>query len=76
MICDTIPLQDKDADKINHRIPHRFEPITSMSPSWCCHCGQIVPLSRKKARKCSGRLERFSGASSSVREITHRLHPC
>ena len=24
-----------------------------MSPSWCCHCGQIVPLSRKKARKCT-----------------------
>lgn len=45
--------QDKDEEKINHRIPHRFEPISSLSPSWCCHCGLILPLGRKKARKCS-----------------------
>lgn len=46
--------QDKDEEQINHRIPHRFEPITNISPNWCCHCGLVLPLGRKQARKCSG----------------------
>lgn len=45
--------QDKDEEQINHRIPHRFEPITNISPNWCCHCGLVLPLGRKHARKCS-----------------------
>jgi hypothetical protein len=48
-------LQDKDEEKINHRIPHRFEPITNISPNWCCHCGMVLALGRKGARKCSGK---------------------
>ncbi|KAI5475245.1 hypothetical protein MNV49_001691 [Pseudohyphozyma bogoriensis] len=44
---------DKDEDQLNHRIPHRFEPITNISPNWCCHCGLVLPLGRKNARKCS-----------------------
>ncbi|KEI42706.1 uncharacterized protein L969DRAFT_97980 [Mixia osmundae IAM 14324] len=45
---------DKDEDKINHRIPHRFEPISSISPNWCCHCGMVLPLfGRKRGRKCT-----------------------
>ncbi|PWZ01971.1 hypothetical protein BCV70DRAFT_54197 [Testicularia cyperi] len=44
---------DRDELKINHRIPHRFEPITNLSANWCCHCGYILPLGRKNARKCS-----------------------
>ncbi|GAA5944436.1 hypothetical protein JCM10213_002653 [Rhodosporidiobolus nylandii] len=44
---------DNDAETINHRIPHRFEPITNISPNWCCHCGLVLPLGRKQARKCS-----------------------
>ncbi|GAA5886492.1 hypothetical protein JCM16303_001429 [Sporobolomyces ruberrimus] len=44
---------DKDEEQINHRIPHRFEPITNISPNWCCHCGLVLPLGRKQARKCS-----------------------
>lgn len=47
-------LQEKDEEQINHRIPHRFEPITNISPNWCCHCGMVLPLGRKQARKCSG----------------------
>ncbi|GAA5824626.1 hypothetical protein JCM3770_000319 [Rhodotorula araucariae] len=43
---------DKDEETINHRIPHRFEPITNISPNWCCHCGLVLPLGRKQARKC------------------------
>lgn len=46
--------QDKDEDQLNHRIPHRFGPITNISPNWCCHCGLVLPLGRKHARKCSG----------------------
>ncbi|KAF9534539.1 protein kinase C1 [Crepidotus variabilis] len=42
-----------DEDKINHRIPHRFEPLTNMGANWCCHCGYMLPLGRKNSRKCS-----------------------
>ncbi|GAA5871555.1 hypothetical protein JCM3774_006295 [Rhodotorula dairenensis] len=44
---------DKDEEQLNHRIPHRFGPITNISPNWCCHCGLVLPLGRKHARKCS-----------------------
>ncbi|GAA6062483.1 hypothetical protein JCM10212_001856, partial [Sporobolomyces blumeae] len=44
---------DKDEEQINHRIPHRFEPLTNISPNWCCHCGLVLPLGRKQARKCT-----------------------
>ncbi|KIY72512.1 hypothetical protein CYLTODRAFT_417900 [Cylindrobasidium torrendii FP15055 ss-10] len=43
----------EDEEKINHRIPHRFEPITNIGANWCCHCGYMLPLGRKNARKCS-----------------------
>lgn len=42
-----------DEEKINHRIPHRFEPLTNMGANWCCHCGYMLPLGRKNARRCS-----------------------
>ncbi|KAH9942916.1 hypothetical protein B0H21DRAFT_749515 [Amylocystis lapponica] len=44
---------EDDAEKINHRIPHRFEPITNIGANWCCHCGYMLPLGRKNARKCT-----------------------
>ncbi|KAI0075072.1 protein kinase C [Panus rudis PR-1116 ss-1] len=44
---------DDDAEKINHRIPHRFEPITNIGTNWCCHCGYMLPLGRKNARRCT-----------------------
>ncbi|KAF8333500.1 uncharacterized protein EI90DRAFT_3145192 [Cantharellus anzutake] len=44
---------EADEDKINHRIPHRFETMTNMSANWCCHCGYMLPLGRKDAKKCS-----------------------
>ncbi|EJD40892.1 hypothetical protein AURDEDRAFT_115756 [Auricularia subglabra TFB-10046 SS5] len=42
-----------DEEKINHRIPHRFETITNMGANWCCHCGYMLPLGRRNAKKCS-----------------------
>jgi hypothetical protein len=42
-----------DEDKLNHRIPHRFEPITNIGANWCCHCGYMLPLGSKGAKKCS-----------------------
>ena len=45
--------QEGDEEKINHRIPHRFEPLTNIGANWCCHCGYMLPLGRKNARKCS-----------------------
>jgi novel protein kinase C epsilon type len=46
-------MQDDDEEKINHRIPHRFEPLTNIGANWCCHCGYMMSLGRKNARKCS-----------------------
>lgn len=44
---------DNNEAKLNHRIPHRFVPTTNHSAKWCCHCGYILPFSRKNVRKCS-----------------------
>ncbi|PNY27155.1 Protein kinase C [Tolypocladium capitatum] len=35
---------DPDEEKINHRIPHRFQPWSNMTANWCCHCGYILPF--------------------------------
>jgi hypothetical protein len=52
-ISRLIFLKDGDEEKINHRIPHRFEPLTNIGANWCCHCGYMLPLGRKNARKCT-----------------------
>ena len=44
---------DPDEAKLNHRIPHRFEPCSNRGTNWCCHCGYILPWSKQKVRKCS-----------------------
>ncbi|KAM9927493.1 hypothetical protein OXX59_002502 [Metschnikowia pulcherrima] len=43
----------EDEAKFNHRIPHRFEPVSNRGTKWCCHCGYILPWGRKNVRKCS-----------------------
>ncbi len=50
---DSCSFQDGDEEKINHRIPHRFEPITNIGTNWCCHCGYMLPIGRKNARRCT-----------------------
>lgn len=45
---------DPDEAKLNHRIPHRFIDYTNAKASWCCHCGYVLPLGRKKVKICSG----------------------
>ncbi|RPB05938.1 protein kinase C [Choiromyces venosus 120613-1] len=44
---------DPEEEKLNHRIPHRFEPMTNMGANWCCHCGYMLPVGKKNARKCT-----------------------
>lgn len=44
---------DPDEEKINHRIPHRFQPFSNMTANWCCHCGYILPFGKKNCRKCT-----------------------
>ncbi|KAL1990832.1 hypothetical protein VTN49DRAFT_5835 [Thermomyces lanuginosus] len=44
---------DPDEEKINHRIPHRFENFANISANWCCHCGYLLPFGRKNAKRCS-----------------------
>ncbi|KAI9703870.1 MAG: Serine/threonine kinase [Candelina mexicana] len=43
---------DPEEEKLNHRIPHRFEAFSNVGANWCCHCGYILPLGRK-SRKCT-----------------------
>ncbi|KAJ5587345.1 uncharacterized protein N7459_003110 [Penicillium hispanicum] len=44
---------DPDEEKINHRIPHRFEAFSNLSANWCCHCGYLLPFGRKNAKRCT-----------------------
>ncbi|KAL1955205.1 hypothetical protein VTO42DRAFT_8917 [Malbranchea cinnamomea] len=44
---------DPDEEKINHRIPHRFEGYSNISANWCCHCGYLLPFGRKNAKRCT-----------------------
>ncbi|KAF9170795.1 Serine/threonine kinase, partial [Mortierella sp. AD010] len=47
--------EDPDEAKLNHRIPHRFENYTNLSPTWCCHCGHMLTFGRrhKKCTECT-----------------------
>jgi len=45
---------DPDEEKINHRIPHRFQPFGNYTANWCCHCGYLLPFGKKSCRKCTG----------------------
>jgi hypothetical protein len=45
---------DPEEEKLNHRIPHRFEPMTNMGANWCCHCGYMLPVGKKNSKKCTG----------------------
>ncbi|KAJ5893517.1 C2 calcium/lipid-binding domain CaLB [Penicillium taxi] len=44
---------DPDEEKINHRIPHRFDTFSNLSANWCCHCGYLLPFGRKSAKRCT-----------------------
>lgn len=44
---------DPDEEKINHRIPHRFDNFSNIGANWCCHCGYLLPLGRRNAKKCT-----------------------
>ncbi|WFD30956.1 protein kinase C [Malassezia sp. CBS 17886] len=52
--CISMSRQEAERDevKINHRIPHRFEPFTNLGANWCCHCGYMLALGRRTNRKC------------------------
>ncbi|CAG99325.1 protein kinase C [Kluyveromyces lactis] len=52
-IAKTSTDSDPDETKLNHRIPHRFEPVSNRGTKWCCHCGYILPWGRKNVRKCT-----------------------
>ncbi|SCW00119.1 LAFE_0B09868g1_1 [Lachancea fermentati] len=52
-IAKTSTDTNPDEAKLNHRIPHRFEPVSNRGTKWCCHCGYILPWGRKNVRKCT-----------------------
>ncbi|KAF9924873.1 Serine/threonine kinase [Linnemannia zychae] len=45
-------VEDPDEAKFAHRIPHRFETFTNLSPTWCSHCGHMLTFGRRH-KKCS-----------------------
>lgn len=65
---------DPDEAKLNHRIPHRFEPFANMGANWCCHCGYVLPFGKKQCRKCSGKEHRLVGKSSADKYCRVRLN--
>lgn len=48
---------DPEEEKLNHRIPHRFEPMTNIGANWCCHCGYMLPIGKKGSKKCTGKFK-------------------
>ncbi|KAI8614187.1 hypothetical protein BC830DRAFT_1128686 [Chytriomyces sp. MP71] len=45
---------ERDDDQLlRHRIPHRFEETLNLAATWCCHCGYMLPISKKECKKCS-----------------------
>lgn len=42
--------EDSDETILRHRIPHRFEFFTNLSPTWCSHCGHMLTFSRRHKR--------------------------
>ena len=67
-----------EEEKINHRIPHRFEGFSNIGANWCCHCGYLLPLGRKNAKKCSGKPLRYNHlhalSANSVTECSLTCH--
>ncbi|PVH96128.1 kinase-like protein [Periconia macrospinosa] len=45
--------EENNMNKINHRIPHLFEAFSNIGPNWCCHCGYMLPISKRQSRKCT-----------------------
>ena len=46
--------EDHVLSAIKHRIPHRFEPASNVSVTWCIHCGtMITALTKRPVLKCS-----------------------
>ncbi|KAJ1983686.1 Serine/threonine kinase [Dimargaris verticillata] len=51
-VSKTYAEMDPNEDRINHRIPHRFATVTNVGAHWCCHCGSMLSLGRKRALRC------------------------
>jgi hypothetical protein len=62
-----------DEEKLNHRIPHRFEPTTNLGANWCCHCGYMLPVGKKNARKCTGKTPKFNKNSNNADTDDYRM---
>lgn len=39
---------------IRHNVPHHLVPFSGLVPTWCTHCGYMMPLGKKQAgQRCS-----------------------
>lgn len=47
------PSSTSDEDKLNHKIPHRFEDVSNIGANWCCHCGYMLAFGKRNSKRCS-----------------------
>ncbi|KAG2218106.1 hypothetical protein INT45_000029 [Circinella minor] len=52
-ISGELSAQNDEEDEFKYNIPHRFENITLIGTNWCSHCGLILPLGYRGAKKCT-----------------------
>lgn len=46
---DVFEGDSKTEERVKFNIPHAFKQVTVVIPSWCMHCGLMVPFGRRKA---------------------------
>ncbi|RHZ84624.1 hypothetical protein Glove_78g115 [Diversispora epigaea] len=51
---DRIVEMDSEYKQLKHRIPHHFEEVTNIATNWCFHCGYMLPLGKRSAKRCTG----------------------
>ncbi|KAF8928488.1 Serine/threonine kinase [Dissophora ornata] len=67
-------VEDPDEAKLNHRIPHRWENFTNLSPTWCSHCGQMLTFGRRH-KKCTDGEQVDGGNQTSQPEWSTAPYP-
>jgi novel protein kinase C epsilon type len=47
-IDDAAEINKEQSNKLKHNVPHKFKLHSSVVPSWCCHCGYMLPVASTK----------------------------
>ncbi|OAD65961.1 protein kinase C [Phycomyces blakesleeanus NRRL 1555(-)] len=44
--------RDQGSEELRHHIPHRFDSLAIIKANWCCHCGFLLPIGFRGAKRC------------------------